>query len=372
MFEDRTFENLQEEMREESTLEGVLIETAIAKQAVRLEEAYADLDAINENMLVDTQDRDHLIDSGAECGLPILDGTPASVRGLLNCECEAGTEFTAIDADVNFTVIQELDPITIDDVLWYRYEMEADENGVEPGDYRGDIEPIDEVDGFEEGYIDATITPGTEDEETEDYRERRLNAFQSQACAGNREYYHDTIENNFSVMGVKSARRVPNATETASDSAVNIFVQGPDGGVASASLLAEIAEAMDPDGSAGEGLGLNPFGSVLNIQSVAASNIAVTATFTFDEGYTFAGLKSTIEAAVDGYFAELRETWGEDYNELWETKSGEIVRISHIEAAILGVEGVLDITATTINGEESNLTLGVVEIPVLSGVSENG
>lgn len=372
-FEDMTFENIQEAMRDETNLEGSMIDVAVAKVALRLEEAYADLDAVNENMLVDTQDRDHLIDSGAECGLPLKEGVPASVRGVLNCECEIGTEFTAVDSEHNFTVTDFLGTIVIDDVTWYRYEMEADESGVEPGEYRGDIEPLDDVQGFEEGYIDTTISAGTEDEDTEDYRDRRLNAFTSQACAGNREYYHDIILDNVSgVTGVKSARRTIVEGETGFDSSVGIWVQGAGYGPASSSLIQEIEDLMDPDDMEGEGMGLNPFGSVLTIQSVDAKSIAVTATIVCDEGYTFDGLKSEIEAAVDGYLATIREGWGENYNERWELSAGDIVRVARVEAAILTVEGVLDISDVTINGEEANLALENTEIPILTGVNENG
>jgi uncharacterized phage protein gp47/JayE len=372
-FEDKTFESIQEAMREEANLEGSMIDVATARMALRLEEAYEDLDAVNDNMLVDTQDRDHLIDSGAECGLPLIEGKPASVRAVMNCQCEIGSEFTAVDSEFNYVAMAYLGTIVIDDVTWYRYEMEADENGIEAGEYRGDIEPLDDVEGFEEGQIDATISPGTEDEETEDYRDRRLNAFTSQACAGNREYYHDIIHDNVSgVGGIKSARRTITQGETGYNSSVGIWVQGADYGVADASLIAEIDELMDPDDMDGEGMGLNPFGSILTIESVTGVNIAVTATITCDTGYTFDGLKTEIETAVDAYLATIREGWEDNYNERWELAAGEIVRVARIEAAILTVEGVLDVADVAINGTEANLQLENTEIPILTGVNENG
>ena len=41
-----------------------------------------------------------------------------------------------------------------------------------------------------------------------------------------------------------------------------------------------------------------------------------------------------------------------------------VVRISQIETRILDLAGILDITATTINGKEENLALKENEIPV--------
>ena len=101
LFSDKTFENLQSDMLNDTSTdvdqqEGSLIATSIGKQAVRLEEAYAALDYVNDNMLVDTQDRDHLVATGEECGLPIKEGTPAVVLAVINCEVELGETFTAM------------------------------------------------------------------------------------------------------------------------------------------------------------------------------------------------------------------------------------------------------------------------------------
>ena len=49
--------------------------------------------------------------------------------------------------------------------------------------------------------------------------------------------------------------------------------------------------------------------------------------------------------------------------------SSDLVRVSQIEARILAVKGVADITDTQLNGITSNVTLGEYEIPVLGGVS---
>ena len=48
-----------------------------------------------------------------------------------------------------------------------------------------------------------------------------------------------------------------------------------------------------------------------------------------------------------------------------------IVRIAQIEAAILTVPGVIDVTGTTLNGSAANVTLDAEEIPVLGTVVVN-
>ena len=45
------------------------------------------------------------------------------------------------------------------------------------------------------------------------------------------------------------------------------------------------------------------------------------------------------------------------------------MRLAQIETRLLDVEGVIDVTGTTINGAESNLTVSGGELPVLGGVT---
>lgn len=53
-----------------------------------------------------------------------------------------------------------------------------------------------------------------------------------------------------------------------------------------------------------------------------------------------------------------------EMRKVWEN-GGLIVRISQIENRILGIDGVIDVLNTTINGNTSNITLEQSEIPLL-------
>ena len=104
LYDDRTYENLMAEMREDLSedidkQEGSFADLSLGKQAVRLEEAYANLEYVYDNMLVDTQDREHLIESGIEAGLPIDEGKPAVVLATINCAVDEGTVFSALDSE---------------------------------------------------------------------------------------------------------------------------------------------------------------------------------------------------------------------------------------------------------------------------------
>ena len=57
----------------------------------------------------------------------------------------------------------------------------------------------------------------------------------------------------------------------------------------------------------------------------------------------------------------MRKTWADN--------PYLVVRISQIETRILGVNGIVDIGNTKINGASDNLTLGKFEVPVFGGAS---
>lgn len=66
---------------------------------------------------------------------------------------------------------------------------------------------------------------------------------------------------------------------------------------------------------------------------------------------------------MNKYLLELRKTW--------ENESNIIVRISQIEARILNIESILDISNTTINDTTSNIELSNNKIPVLGSLEVN-
>ena len=93
-----TFENIMNQMLDEipdgySKDEGSLIYNAVSLMAARLEEAYENLEEVNANMMVDTQDLEHLIASGAEAGVPIKEATCATFKAKFNIAVEIGDAF---------------------------------------------------------------------------------------------------------------------------------------------------------------------------------------------------------------------------------------------------------------------------------------
>lgn len=140
-----------------------------------------------------------------------------------------------------------------------------------------------------------------------------------------------------------------------------VITDSDDYGEASSTLVQYVQQTLDPEENAGEGYGLAPIGHVVSVASALPVSIEVKTTVTFEEGHNWSNTKAAIAEAVDAYFLELRKNWSET--------SQTIVRVSQIENRILGVDGVVDVTGTKLNGTASNMTLTEFCIPKLGGVS---
>lgn len=99
----------------------------------------------------------------------------------------------------------------------------------------------------------------------------------------------------------------------------------------------------------------------MTVNTATNVKVNVATSLTFDEGYSFNTLKSTITDTISAYLKEIRSQWA--------NYSQSVVRISQIETRLLGIKGIVDISNTKINGVASNLTLDKYEIPVMGGVS---
>lgn len=132
-------------------------------------------------------------------------------------------------------------------------------------------------------------------------------------------------------------------------------------GVPTDELIQTVQTAIDPEQNAGEGYGIAPIGHIVTVEKAKVVNITVKTNITFDVGYGWNNLQSSINEAIQGYLLELRKTWADN--------PYLVVRISQIETRILGVNGIVDIGNTKINGASDNLTLGKFEVPVFGGAS---
>lgn len=347
MYEDMTYENIMNAMMEDmpddiDTSEGSLIFNACAKQAVRLEEAYLLLAGLEQNMYADTADLEHLIRNGNERGVYISEATYSEFTAQFNCEVPLGSRWN-LD-EYNYTVFNAIDEET------HTYRLGCDDPGAEPNYMTGDLEPIEYVDGFEWGKIIECTLKGTDQEETETYRTRLLAAYNYRGFAGNREYYKSRIKEMSGVYGCKLTR------VSAPEDRIAITIIGDNYRTPSENIINTVQTSVDPVTNSGEGVGIAPIGHRVFISGVGETEVNIKTNITYDTGYSYEDLESYIIQAVDEYLLELRKKW-EDSDTI-------TVRILQIEAAIVQIDGIIDVTGTMINETEQNLQITDNTVPV--------
>lgn len=347
MYEEMTYEKIMSDMMKDmpsgvDTSEGSLIYNACAKQAVKLEEAYLRMSAIEKNMYADTADLDHLIRCGNDRGCMITQPTYSEFKAQFNCRIPDGTRFNC--DEYNYTMFR-----CIDDEQ-HIYIIGCESPGEEPNHILGDLDPIEYIDGFEWGKILECTLPGSDMEDTELYRMRILNTYNYRGFAGNREYYRFRVKELRGVLGCKM-ERVKAPTDK-----IKITIIGDNYRTPSEEVINNVQTEVDPIVNSGDGEGFAPIGHRVNVVGVGETEINISTTITYDDGHSYDDLASYIEAAIDDYLLELRKKW-EDSDML-------TVRVLQIESAIVSIDGIIDVVNTTINGEEKNLQITDGTVPI--------
>lgn len=353
---------------------------------------YIELEYLVKNSYGDTAAREYLVLLCKDRGITPEPSTCAVLKGVFTPDALDVTGKRFNIGSMNYTVKEQMGP--------GEYQVICETAGTAGNQYLGRMVPMDYIAGLETAELTEILVPGEDEEDTEVLRQRYFDSFSSQAFGGNRADYLKKVRGMDGIGGVKvtgvwngdirPAELVPSdavsawyaaaigtvpadvapwlsAVYTASyekkltvGGTVLVTVIDSGFGEASSVLLDRVQTALDPEENAGEGFGLAPIGHVVRVKSAKPVEIEVRTRLTFDEGYSWGGLKTQIGDAVNNYLLELRKAWTDS--------SGLVVRISRIEARILDVKGVADVMDTRLNGEASNLVLGEYEIPVTGGV----
>jgi len=347
MFEDRLYDNIMEEMMEGfgaevRTDEGSLAYNSCARQAMKLEEVYADMEDIYDNMLPDRMELDYLIRYAKERGVDYNYATCPVVKGVFSQEIELGEMLACGDYD--YEVKESLGG--------FAYALACTTAGVEANTNFGELEPSDYIEDYGGGEITELLEAGVADEDVEVFRARVMGTFQNKAFGGNKAAYREYINGLTGIGGCKPRRR------EADSSYINVYVISQNYSIPPENVVAKVQELVDPEQSQGEGDGMAPIGHNVIIKAVEGVAVDVSVQITWDNGYGMDTSASRVAAAVEGYLLSLRKGWEGMEDE------GITVRISQVEAALLSVEGVLDVSSTLLNGMDSNVMLSYEQIPL--------
>lgn len=405
LFEDQTYENLLANAmaRVSSTFdkrEGSMVYNGVAPSMAELAQLYIGLDFVFKATYIATAPREYLIERAKDRGISPKAASAAVFRAEFNIEVPVGARFSC--EELNFVVTERLTGEDTETGLSHKVTCETP--GSAANDCSGDLIPIEYIAGFASAKLVELLIPGDDEEDTEVFRQRVLDALQSQAFGGNQADYKQKVLSIDGVAAVKvhpvwnsdtsPSQFIPPADVQAwfdagmsgiADTAVKewitaiynaalnkkltvggtvrLVVMAANNSAPSEELIEVVQTTIDPTQNAGEGMGLAPIGHIVKVDGVNLTTLDVSTNITLTAGWTWANAQPYIEAVIDEYFNELAEAW--------EGSTNLIVRISQIESRILQECSafVMDITGTTLNGSTANITLGEDCIPVRGAVN---
>ncbi|MCI8331678.1 MAG: phage tail protein [Clostridiales bacterium] len=401
MYENMTYETILKRMLDRvpdhfDKREGSVIFDTHSPTALELQYLYIELERIIQEAYGDTASRDFLILRAKERGITPIPASNTVLRGRFTPENidVIGQRFNV--GDLNYIALRSATDGK------GGYELQCETPGNIGNQQLGSMIPIQYIPGLETAELTEILVPGEDEEDTESLRKRYLDSFTEKSFGGN---VQDYLEKTNAISGVGSTKvtrlwngdihpadLIPTAKvqtwysgiiETLDEEvavwltsvymaalekklttggAVLLTILDSDFGGASDTLINTVQQTIDPDEYAGEGYGLAPIGHIVNVKSAESVSVTVKTNITYDDGYSWSNLQSSIEQAISAYLLELRKSWADS--------PYLIVRVSQIETRLLQIQGVIDIDNTRINGTSNNLILGKYEVPLFGGVSE--
>jgi len=357
VYESQTFQAILQRMLDRVSDDidkrpGSVIYDALAPAAAELAQLYAELD-INYNLsFADTASGEYLTRRTAEFGVNRRPATKARRQGMF---------YAAGDVPLDVPIgsrygIDGLVYAVISKVSTGEFVLECETAGAVGNQPFGTLLPIDYVAGLARAELAAVLVPGEDEEGDEALRQRYYAVVNEPAFGGNVADYKQKIGAMNGVGGVKVVP-VWNGGGT-----VKCTIIASDWSAPSPALVDKVQEAIDPPPQ-GEGYGLAPIGHQVTIAGVQDVTIDVETTVMLANDGTIGQVQEPIREVIEAYLLSLRKEWAD--------QSQLVVRISQIEAAILTVPGVVDVTGTKLNGSPSNVALDAEEIPVLGTVIIN-
>ena len=286
--------------------------------------------------------------------------------------------------------------------------VQCETAGTISNNYTGTMVPIEYVEGLQKAELRHCLTPAEDEEDTEHFRARLIEARRSIAFGGNiadyrtkvlalegvgqckvkREWNGDLSPSDLlpsstmltaartavSGLSAGTAKTYLTTLLDAAESgkltvggAVRIVVAGVDAQhiTIDEALRAKLQKEIDPVDRAGEGYGIAPIGHVVSIVSATAKPITVALQVQFKTSNH--EVRAAVEEVIDKYFATLYDRWSSD--------DGLVIAPSILSARLLDDDRlaalIKSVDAVQIGSAAAwaNVTLGWDELPTRSDVT---
>lgn len=356
MYEVQTFEEILLRMLDRvpetfDKREGSIIYDALAPAAAELAQMYIELEYCFNQSFVDSADSDYLTRLCSQFGIDRKEATHTIAKGEF--KNVRGNPFNvAIGTRFN---IENLNYIVTEKISDGVYMLQCEEVGSESNSVLGRLIPIGYINGLTSAELTEILVPGEEIEDDETLRERYYEYVRNPAYGGNIADYKRKVK---LLDGVGQVKVFPvwNGGGT-----VKLVLLDSDNDIPTQGLIDIVQEAVDPQPQQ-QGLGIAPIGHLVTVEGAEIANIHIETTIVCESGYLKDDIEVYIESVINKYLEEMAEEW-EDKD--------LVVRIAHIESRILGIQGVVDVQGTLINGIASNFALSDIQIPKLASLVVN-
>ena len=353
-FSQQTYQNILEQMLAQvpakfDTRETAPIPTALSPAAYQLAGFYISLNQVQMQAFIQTATGQALDYLAIIAGLTRYPASPAVRLGIFDIAVPIGSRYSTINGadSINFQATAATTGPTQGD---YYYQMTAETPGTIGNDYTGPILPITAIPGLNSAQITDILVPGDDEETDEAFRARIIEALNDRPFGGNIASYRTYI---MAIDGVGAVQVYPTWN---GGGTVKCSVLGADYLPASATLVENVQNAVDPPPNQGLGLGTAPIGAQVTIVAPDTLTVNVSATLLLAAGYAIGQVQDPVQQAIENYMLSVRQEWATPVN----TTSVEYqanVYLSRVVAAIVSVPGVINATNVLLNGEGEDLIL---------------
>jgi uncharacterized phage protein gp47/JayE len=335
-FMSEMLSNIPENLKNQvDTREGSIIYTALAPMAAMYGENRYYADNVQDTTMPDTALGDDLTRCCAQEGVNRYPASKAIRKGTFT----SASDGSLMDVPIGSLFGAE--------GIFYKvtaktaagiYELECQQPGIVGNSYFGAILPIDNIEGLGTATLSDVLTAGEEEEADEALRTRYFQEYNEKPYGGNIADYKQKI---LGIPGVGDVKIFP--TPNNQGGRVHCVIVDPDEKPVSETLLNTVENIIDPEPK-GKGYGLAPIDHYVTISTVSELTIDIEISAALRAGVEISGIQSSVEAAITEYLNSL-------------AFKDNVVRAARIEAAVLGVDGIADISSTLLNGSPDNITL---------------
>ncbi len=334
MYEDKTYENVMEEMLERvrddvDKREGSIIWDAVAAVSYKLAEMFFLLDNYPDLIMPDTTTGEYMDRTYAAFGLARKDAVKAIRRFTASTAIDVGSQWKI--QDVVYTVTKSEGSLS--------YLAECEQAGSIGNQYSGEMTPVND---FSSATVTMTdiVSPGSDAESDDDFRSRFYNKVRKPSTSGNaNDYYNWTMECN----GVGAAKVIPLADGAGT---VKILITDAEMGEASSTLINDVKAHVES---------VRPIGATITVSSATEKAINVTANVQLASGIDLDIVQEQFRETINYYLQE----------NTFDTAYISMAKIGNI---LIDIDGVEDYDALKLNGTAANVQLAASEIAVIGTV----